>query len=233
MNEMNIPENSESGSTPAGGLAGKLWKDRSTKGKVGVVIVALFVLSVVASAFDDSDSVSDTQETPAGSGESGVTVQSETSAAPETTSAPEVTSAPEAATPSERLTEAVLKETGKSNVNGYGDRIQVVESSEEQTLVRLLGDENLTSGLTKSSNRRLVLEAITAYQSSGITSQFIAIEIYFPLVDNLGAVKLFRVLGYGFTQERIMAITPGNIDTKRMDENFADEFTFVHATFRW
>jgi hypothetical protein len=230
---MNMHNSSESTPKPVGSLVGKIWKDRSTKGKVGVVLGALLVLSVVASALGDSDPASDAQETSTEVGETGVTSSTETTSAPEVTSAPEETAPPEAATPSERLTEAVLKETGKSNVKGYGDRIQVVESSEEQTLVRLLGDENLTSGLTKSSNRRLVLEAITAYQSSGITSQFIAIEIYFPLVDNLGTEKLFRVLGYGFTQERIMAITPGNIDTKRMDENFADEFTFIHPSFRW
>jgi hypothetical protein len=100
-------------------------------------------------------------------------------------------------------------------------------------LIRLLGSENITSGLTKSSNRRLVLETIKAYQSAGLTSQFIAIDVYYPLVDNLGTEKLYRILGYGFTQDRIMAITADNIDTERMDENFADEFTFVHPEFQW
>lgn len=204
-----------------GGLAGALWKDRSAKGKVGVVVGALFLVSVVASVVDDSDRVEDAET-------SSVTTQ-----ATEVTSSTEVAPTTEVATPSQRLADAILTETGRSNIRGHGDRIQLVESSDEQTLIRLLGDENLTSGLTKGSNRRLVLRAITAYQAAGITSEFIAIDIYFPLVDNLGTVSLRRVLGYGFTQERIMAITPGNVDTKRMDANFADEFTFVHPAFRW
>jgi len=137
------------------------------------------------------------------------------------------------ATADAKLSAAVRKEAGKSNIDNYGDRIQYIEWTEEQTLIRLLGDENLSSGLTKSSNRRLVLDAIEAYQSAGLASESIAIDIYFPLVDNLGNEKLYRVLGYGFTQERIMAINPGNIDTKRMDANFADEFTFVHPAFQW
>lgn len=145
----------------------------------------------------------------------------------------DVTSPAEAVTPVGRLTDAIRDETGKSNIEGYGDRIQLVEFSEEQTLIRLLGSENITSGLTKSSNRRLVLETIKAYQSAGLTSQFIAIDVYYPLVDNLGTEKLYRILGYGFTQDRIMAITADNIDTERMDENFADEFTFVHPEFQW
>jgi hypothetical protein len=143
------------------------------------------------------------------------------------------TSQPVDATPSGQLTDLVGKATGKSNLNGYGDRIQLAEWTEEQTLIRLLGDQNLTSGLMKSANRRLVLDAIKAYQSAGLTSEFIAVDIYYPLVDNLGTEKLYRVLGYGFTQERIMAINTDNIDTKRMDENFADEFTYVHPEFRW
>jgi hypothetical protein len=175
---------------------------------LGITVGILVVVSLIPSG-DDSSS----DESSAGNGND--------------------TSQPADATPSGQLTDIVRKATGKSNVDKHGDRIQLVEWTEEQTLIRLLGDQNLTSGLMKSANRRLVLDAIKAYQSAGLTSEFIVVDIYYPLVDNLGTEKLYRVLGYGFTQERIMAITTDNIDTKRMDENFADEFTFVHPEFRW
>lgn len=135
--------------------------------------------------------------------------------------------------PEGRLTAAILEETGKTNIKEYGERIRLVEWSGEQTLIRILGNENISSGLTKSSNRRLVLETITAYQKSGLSSEIIAIEVFYPLVDNLGNETLNKVLGYGFTQERITKIQAGNIDTKMMDTNFADLFTAIHPAFRW
>lgn len=135
--------------------------------------------------------------------------------------------------PQGRLADAILVETGKTNIKGYGDRVQLVEWSDEQTLIRLLGDENITEGTTKSSNRRLVLETISAYQQSGLSSEIIAIEIFYPLIDNLGNESLSKILGYGFTQEQITLIRSENIDTKRMDINFADLFTIIHPSFRW
>ena len=239
MNEIVPPPPPEITAKSGGGLIDKLWKERSTKGKVGVIFGAVVVLSIVAAAFGDADTES--EATPA----STVTEapRSEPSDAP-TTTIPEVASTvvettttipavTEDNSPVARLIAAVSKETGKTNIEGYGDRIQLVEWSQEQTLIRVLGTENLTSGLTKASNRRLVLDGIRAYQESGLSSEFIAIEVYFPLVDNLGAENLRRVLGYGFTQERISLIQTQNIDTKRMDTNFADEFTYVHPAFAW
>jgi hypothetical protein len=171
---------------------------------VGATFAFLFIVSVIPSSDDNSSSSGDDES-----------------------------SQPADTSPTGRLTSAVSKATGKSNVSGYGDRIQLLEWTEEQTLIRLLGDENLTSGLMKSANRRLVLDSIEAYQSSGLTSQTIVIDVYYPLVDNVGAEKLYRVLGYGFTQERISAIQTENIDTKRMDVGFADDFTYVHPAFVW
>lgn len=136
-------------------------------------------------------------------------------------------------TPQGRLSAAVRKETGKTNLKGYGDRIQLVEWSSAETTIQLLGDENLSTGLTKSSNRRLVLEAITGYQKSGLSSETIVIEVFYPLVDNLGNESLNRVLRYGFSQERISVIRPENVDPKQMDSNFADLFTSIHPTFLW
>jgi hypothetical protein len=183
-------------------------KQKKTKKRalifLGATVALLIIVSVIPSS-DDTSSGSDAERT----------------------------SQPADSSPVGRLSDAVRKETGKSNVKGYGDRIQLVEWSEEQTLIRVLGDENLSSGLTKGSNRTLVLESIKAYQGSGLSSALIAIEVYYPLVDNVGAENLYRVLGYGFTQERISAIQTENIDTKRMDANFADEFTYVHPSFVW
>lgn len=136
-------------------------------------------------------------------------------------------------TPQGRLSTAVQKETGKTNLKGYGERIQLVEWSSAKTTIQLLGDENLSAGLTKSSNRRLVLEAIAGYQKTGLSSETIVIEVFYPLVDNLGNESLSRVLGYGFSQERISMIQPENIDPKLMDSGFADLFTSIHPSFRW
>jgi len=135
-------------------------------------------------------------------------------------------------TPEGRLSSAVLKETGKTNLKGYGSRIQLVEWSSAKTTIQLLGDENISTGLTKSSNRRLVLETIAAYKKSGLSSETIVVEVFYPLVDNLGNESLNRVLGYGFSQERISRIQPDNIDPKQMDSNFADLFTSIHPAFR-
>lgn len=90
MEETNPPNPSESASTPTGGLAGKLWKDRSTKGKVGVVLGALLVVSVVASALGDSDTESDAAPTTTAApttiaGETTTTVAETTTTAEATT----------------------------------------------------------------------------------------------------------------------------------------------------
>ena len=141
--------------------------------------------------------------------------------------------APVDKSPQGRLAAAVLKESGNTNIKGYGNRIQNVEWTNAKTTIQLLGDENLSEGMTKSSNRRLVLEAITAYQKSGLISDTISIEIFYPLIDNLGNQTLNRVLGYGFSQDRISRIRAENVDPKQMDLNFADMYTSIHPAFRW
>ena len=195
-------------------------------------LIGIFALPLIVGIFqDDSENAGDGTNN-AESQDGGVVVESES---PQTSNeAPQAGGeTPKDESPQGRLADAVFEETGKTNIKGYGDRVQLVEWSDEQTLIRLLGDENITDGTTKSSNRRLVLETISAYQQSGLSSEIIAIEIFYPLIDNLGNESLYKVLGYGFTQERITQISSQNIDTKRMDTNFADIFTIIHPSFRW
>ncbi len=52
----------------SGGLSGKLWKDRSTKGKIGVVIGALFVLGLINNSLGESDSQTDSAAPVASTG---------------------------------------------------------------------------------------------------------------------------------------------------------------------
>lgn len=136
--------------------------------------------------------------------------------------------------PAQVLRDRVEKEAGsKSNLDGYSSRIRTVTVDGGIASIEMNGDENLTEGTTKSSNRRLVLDAIRALKSSGITYDTAFIAVFYPLVDNLGGTSMEPVLRYTFSLERIGRIQPDNVDTKGMDYDFADIATIVHPAFRW
>jgi hypothetical protein len=63
MNQIVPPPPPEITTKSGGGVIDKLWKERSTKGKVGVIVGAMIVLLVVAGAFGDADTES--EATPA------------------------------------------------------------------------------------------------------------------------------------------------------------------------
>lgn len=91
MSEPYPPNPPNNISAPVGGLVGKVWKDRSTKGKVGMVLGALFLASIAASALGDSDTESDAApttpaaETTTTESETTTTAQATTTTLAETT----------------------------------------------------------------------------------------------------------------------------------------------------
>ncbi len=192
----------------------------SLKKKIVVGVVgALVVLGVIGAVFgEDPNSTSGGSSSGNGDGIPAAT-------APKTT-------VPK--TPAQILEERVKDEAGaKSNLEGYSSRIRTVTIENGIATIEMNGDENLTDGTTKSSNRRLVLDAIRALKSAGVAYDSAFIAVYYPLVDNLGAVSMEPVLRYSFSLERIGLIQPDNVDTKGMDYDFADLGTIVHPAFRW
>ena len=135
---------------------------------------------------------------------------------------------------SQVLLERVEKEAGKkSNLDGFSSRIRNVAIQGGKVSIEMNGNQNLTEGLTKSTNRRLVLDALKALKSSGVTYESAYIAVYYPLVNNLGEMSVLPVLRYTFSFEQIGRIQPENVDTKGMDRNFADLGTVVHPAFAW
>lgn len=65
-------------------------------------------------------------------------------------------------TPAERLEKYVLDETGdETNLKETGgSRLRALSLNDGKVVIEMNGDENISSGLTKSTNRRLVLKAI-------------------------------------------------------------------------
>ena len=187
----------------------------SRKKKVIVsVVAAFFALGLVGSVF----------------GEDPETSRSNSSTETEVTT-PKTTVAQ---SPTEILKARVEKEAGsKSNIDGYSARVRTVSVEDGQVTIEMNGQENISDGTTKSANRRLVLDAITALKASGVTYETAFIAVYFPLVDNLGGTSMDPVLRYTFSSAQIMRIQPDNVDTKGMDSNFADLGTSVHPAFAW
>jgi hypothetical protein len=186
----------------------------SAKKKIVVsVIGALFVMGVIGAVFGEDPDISGSQ-TPA------------------TTDSADETTVPKS--PAQALQELVEKEAGsKSNLDGNSSRIRTVSIEDGRATIEMNGDENLTEGTTKSSNRRLVLDAIKALKSSGVNYEIAFIAVHYPLVNNLGETAVEPVLRYTFSLEQIGRIQPDNVDTKGMDSNFADLGTIVHPAFVW
>lgn len=134
-----------------------------------------------------------------------------------------------------KLEQVILKETGsKSNLKETsGARMRSFTFSGGRVVIEMNGDENLSSGLTKSANRRLVLKAIKGLQKSAVTFDSAVIAVYYPLVDNLGNTSVDQVLKYSFSAARVVAINTDNVDTHGMDVGFADIATIVHPAFAW
>jgi hypothetical protein len=189
------------------------WNALSRGKKIVVGVVGFFlVMSLIGVLFgSDTATVSDSDEVPSATSES-----------------------KEPESPLEKLTKAVREEAGdKTNLDGYSDRIKEISVTNEIVAIDLMGSDNLTEGLVKGANRGLVLDAIKAYQKASVSSEKLAITIWFPLVDNLGNAELDEVLIYEFSSSQIEKINPEGVDTKRMDENFADVYTYVHPAFEW
>lgn len=138
-------------------------------------------------------------------------------------------------TPAERLEKYVLDETGdETNLKETGgSRLRALSLNDGKVVIEMNGDENISSGLTKSTNRRLVLKAIKGLQESGATFDSAVISVYYPLIDKLGNTSVDVVLMYSFSASRIAAINPDNVDAKGMDLGFADIDTFIHPAFAW
>jgi hypothetical protein len=138
------------------------------------------------------------------------------------------------ATPLEVLESNIKSEAGdSSNIQGYKNRIQVLTLDSSMIYLEMNGDDNLTEGTIKSSNRRLVLDAIRAIQNSKVAFDTAVIAVRFPLVDNLGNTTMDLVLKYGFSAGRLNQINTANIDTHNMDVDFADISTIIHPSFEW
>jgi hypothetical protein len=196
------------------------WNNLSTPKKIIVAIVAFFVFMTLLGVIFPADS-EDTNQT------SSSQQDKDSDATTTTTSAIELT-------PKQKLTALINEEAGNdSNLDGINVRIKSLDIAQDQILIDLYGDENLTSGLMKSANRRLILKAIDAYQSSGLTADQVSISVWFPLVDEAGVATLRRVLSYGFSASQIARIQTANIDTKRMDSGMADVYTAIYPAFRW
>lgn len=139
------------------------------------------------------------------------------------------------ATPAGQVQSAVTKQAGKStNLDGVGgDRIKSVYISGGTLTVEMYGDENLSEGLTKSANRRLVLKAIKGIQNAGVSYTDATITVFYPLVDKLGNTSVDKVLSYSFSGAQISKINTDNVDTHNMDSGFADLGEYVHSAFAW
>ena len=140
-----------------------------------------------------------------------------------------------ATTPAGIIEAAVIQEAGKSsNIDGSGGkRIKYILVSSEKIDIEIYGDENLSEGLTKSANRRLVLDTIKAVQDVKVGFSEVTIKVFYPLVDKLGNTTIDKVLSYTFTSDQLMKINTANIDTKNMDNGFADVDQFIHPAFAW
>lgn len=189
----------------------------SKKKKIVVSIVGAFVaLGVIGAIFGEDPQTS--------TNNSSVTTDSSSNS----------TAAAVPKTPAQILQERVEKEAGsKSNLDGYSSRVRTVSIEDGRVTIELNGDENLTEGTTKSSNRRLVLDAIRALKSTDSSYEIAFIAVHYPLIDNLGGTSMEPVLRYTFSLDRIGRIQPDNVDTKGMDSDFADLGTIVHPAFRW
>jgi hypothetical protein len=134
----------------------------------------------------------------------------------------------------DKLAKAIRGEAGDTtNLEGYSDRIKELSITDEMVSISLMGSDNLTEGLVRGANRNLVLDAIKAYQNAALTSEKLSITIWFPMVDNLGNSELDEILIYEFSSDQIRKIYPHGVDTKGMDENFADLYTYIHPAFEW
>ncbi len=131
------------------------------------------------------------------------------------------------ASPSDKLKFAIQKEVGSSiqipSAYVAGDTVTVI----------LSGTDNLTEGLTKSSNRRLVLKAIDGLRTSGVSYEKVVISVNYPLTDKLGNTREEKVLEFAFTRDRIVQINTDGVDVNNMDNGFADISTYIHPAFRW
>ncbi len=199
-----------------------VWNNLSRRKKIVIAVVAFFfVTSIIGAIFPSGNNTESTR--------SSVVKNDETTTTPElsTTITPELS-------PEQKLTELINDSAGKdSNLDGINGRVKMLDIAEDQVLIDMYGDENLTEGLTKSANRRLILKAIDAYQKSELSADEVAISVWFPLVDEVGVSTLRRVLSYGFTAAQIAKIQTENIDTKSMDNGMADVYTVIYPAFRW
>ncbi len=131
------------------------------------------------------------------------------------------------ASPLTKLTNAVTDEVGSSK------DVRAINLTEGSAVIDLNGKDNLTEGLIKSSNRRLVLKAIDGLRTSGVSYTEVQISVYFPLTDKLGNTTTELVLQYAFTRDRILMINTEGVDVKDMDAGFADISTVIAPAFRW
>jgi hypothetical protein len=140
-----------------------------------------------------------------------------------------------ATTPAGIIESAITKEAGKSSsIDGAGGkRVKYILVSNMKINIEIYGDENLSGGLTKSANRRLVLDVIKAVQVAKVGFHEATIKVFYPLVDKLGNTTIDEVLSYTFTGGQLMKINTGNIDTHNMDSGFADVDQFIHPAFAW
>lgn len=93
MSEMQSTPTPENSPKNSGGLAGKLWKERSAKGKAGVVGGAVVALFVIAAAFSDPPAEEEAAPTTtaAAAETTAAPADTTTTAAPTTTEAPQTT----------------------------------------------------------------------------------------------------------------------------------------------
>jgi hypothetical protein len=190
------------------------WNALSRTKKIMVAVVAFFLVTSIIGAIFPSEKKTES------SSSSNVKTDESTIAT--------------ALSPEQKLTKLINDSAGKdSNLDGINVRIKSLDIASDQVLIDMYGDENLTEGMMKSANRRLILKAIDAYQASGLKAKEVSISVWFPLVDEVGVSTLRRVLSYGFSASQIAKIQTENIDTKSMDNGMADVYTVVYPAFRW
>ena len=131
------------------------------------------------------------------------------------------------ASPSDKLKFAVQEEVGSSV------QIPTAFVAGDSATIMLTGSDNLTEGLIKSSNRRLVLKAIDGLRTSGVSYKKVVISVNFPLTDKLGNTSEEKVLEFAFSRNRIVQINTAGVDVHDMDYGFADINTFIHPSFAW
>jgi hypothetical protein len=189
------------------------WNNLSRGRKIVCAMIASFVVLSLVGALFGSDTT-------------------KTSNSSDSSSDSSIPQNPESA--EDKLAKAIRDEAGdRTNIEGYSDRIKDLSITDEMVSINLMGSDNLTEGLVKGANRNLVLDAIKAYQNAELTSEKLSITIWFPMVDNLGNAELDEVLIYEFSSEQIGKINPAGVDTKRMDQDFADLYTYIHPAFEW